>query len=149
NRDKYFTNPLFKDRVKLDFSLLNQDENIMENLLTHVVAEANKSNENILIEFIKKKSAMDFYKDLKIYYNDIDKENNREIELITGDDNSIERNRIIQKVKKNKNIILVATQVVEAGVDIDMDIGYKDISKLDSEEQFLGRINRSCMKDNC
>ena len=28
-----------------------------------------------------------------------------------------------------------------------MDIGYKDISKLDSEEQFMGRINRSCLKE--
>ena len=37
----------------------------------------------------------------------------------------------------------MATQVVEAGIDIDMDIGYKDISKLDSEEQFIGRINRN------
>ena len=26
-------------------------------------------------------------------------------------------------------------------------IGYKDISRLDSEEQFIGRINRSCRKD--
>ncbi len=50
--------------------------------------------------------------------------------------------RIIEKVKKLSNLILVATQVVEAGIDIDMDIGYKDISKLDSEEQFMGRINR-------
>ncbi len=32
-------------------------------------------------------------------------------------------------------------------MDIDMDIGYKDISKLDSEEQFMGRINRSCKED--
>lgn len=30
-----------------------------------------------------------------------------------------------------------------------MDIGYKDISMLDSEEQFLGRINRSCKKTGC
>ena len=28
-----------------------------------------------------------------------------------------------------------------------MDIGYKDISKLDSDEQFMGRINRSCRKN--
>ena len=34
-------------------------------------------------------------------------------------------------------------KAVEAGVDIDMDIGYKNIAKMDSEEQFLGRINRS------
>lgn len=37
--------------------------------------------------------------------------------------------------------------MIEAGVDIDMDIGYKNISKLDSEEQFLGRINRSYKKE--
>ena len=30
-----------------------------------------------------------------------------------------------------------------------MDIGYKDISRLDSEEQFMGRINRSCKKKGC
>ena len=42
---------------------------------------------------------------------------------------------------------MISTQIVEAGVDIDMDIGYKDISKLDSEEQFLGRIARSGIKN--
>ena len=56
--------------------------------------------------------------------------------------------RILDKVKKaTDTIILVSTQVIEAGVDIDMDIVYKNISKLDSEEQFLGRINRSCKKE--
>ena len=28
-----------------------------------------------------------------------------------------------------------------------MDIGYKDISRLDGEEQFMGRINRSCLRE--
>lgn len=42
---------------------------------------------------------------------------------------------------------MVATQTLEAGVDMkNMDIGYKDISKLDSEEQFAGRICRSGKK---
>ncbi len=27
-----------------------------------------------------------------------------------------------------------------------MDIGYKDISRLDSEEQFMGRVNRSAKR---
>ena len=43
--------------------------------------------------------------------------------------------REMDTADKDKAVILVATQVVEAGIDIDMDIGYKDISKLDSEEQ--------------
>ena len=42
----------------------------------------------------------------------------------------------------------MATQVIEAGINIDMDIGFKDISTLDSEEQFMGRINRSCLKSH-
>ncbi len=50
---------------------------------------------------------------------------------------------------KIDDVIVVATQVIEAGVDIDMDIGFKDISTLDSEEQFLGRINRSCSRTDC
>ena len=71
----------------------------------------------------------------------------RQIYLLTGDDNIIERTKILKKIKIKRNgVVLIATQVVEAGVDLDLDVGYKDISKLDSEEQFLGRINRSCKR---
>ena len=67
---------------------------------------------------------------------------------MSGDDSIAERSRILEKIANAQNgIILVATQVIEAGVDMDMDIGFKNISKLDSEEQFLGRINRSCLKN--
>jgi CRISPR-associated endonuclease/helicase Cas3 len=65
---------------------------------------------------------------------------------MTGNDNQVERKRLIRLTKEERKdtaLILIATQVVEAGVDIDMDVGYKDSSLLDSEEQFLGRINRS------
>lgn len=47
---------------------------------------------------------------------------------MTGDDNKYYRKKIIEKTKKEKEMILVATQTIEAGVDIDMDIGFKDIS---------------------
>lgn len=157
NRKKYFENPIFKNRVSVDFSLLNEENNVMDVLFNHVINIA-KTKKNILIEFIKKKTAMDFYKKLK-YYNETSEEPLKsDIELMTGDDNRADRNNIIKKIKtmenikaegNSKNIILVATQVIEAGVDIDMDIGYKDISMLDSEEQFLGRINRSCKKKDC
>lgn len=45
--------------------------------------------------------------------------------------------------------MLITTQVVEAGVDIDMDMGFKNISLLDSDEQLAGRINRSAIKEKC
>ena len=68
---------------------------------------------------------------------------------ISGDDNKFERKKIIKLIKERKVNIVVATQVIEAGVDIDMDIGFKDISVIDSEEQFIGRINRSCGNEGC
>lgn len=137
NRDKYFNHPLFKDRVKVVYDLI---DNEIDELYNHV-KESSFAKDKIIVEFIKKQSAYDFYNKLKE-----DEEIQSKIELITGDDNSIERQRILDLVDKTEDIILVATQVVEAGVDIDMDKGYKDISKLDSEEQFMGRINRSCKK---
>lgn len=143
DRSKYFENPLFKNRVELDFSLL-KIEDVQGQLLDMVIEKSKDGDENILIEFIKKATAMDFFKKL----SKVNSEENlgRKILLITGDDNKVERNRIINLIEKEKNIVLVATQVIEAGVDIDMDIGFKDISILDAEEQFLGRINRSCKK---
>ncbi len=45
--------------------------------------------------------------------------------------------------------MLITTQVVEAGVDIDMDLGFKDRSLIDSDEQLAGRINRNINKEQC
>lgn len=139
NPQEYFLNPIFKDRVKIDYSLLNI-ENTEETLLNHVL-EMNKLKKKIMIEFIVRKSAEKFYRQLKEIELDC------EVLFISGFDSVLEREKIINTVNTSKHLILVATQVIEAGVDIDMDIGYKDISKLDSEEQFMGRINRSCKED--
>jgi len=53
---------------------------------------------------------------------------------------------IIEKIRtaidEKKYPILVATQTVEAGVDLDFDIGFRDIAPLDSIIQVAGRINR-------
>lgn len=139
NTDKYFNNKLFKDRVKIDYSLIDSD---IDALFNHIKKKSFE-RKKILIEFIKKESAYNFFYKLADDNQIVSK-----VLLITGDDNSIDRENILCEIdsseSKEKGVILVATQVIEAGVDIDMDIGYKDISKLDSEEQFMGRINRSC-----
>ena len=97
----------------------------------------------MIVEFMYKRTADEFYKILLE-----DESINIPVFCITGDDSLFERGKILQPIKNDeiKECILVSTQVLEAGADIDMDVGYKNISKLDSEEQFLGRINRSCRK---
>lgn len=139
--EKYFQDARFKKRVALSYELLYPDKKTeMEELYAHVLGQAQKGRK-ILMEFITKTSAEMFYHMLA--------ESGREdlqVFCMTGDDNQIDRKRILREMDtadQDKAVILVATQVVEAGIDIDMDIGYKDISKLDSEEQFIGRINRN------
>lgn len=137
DREKYYQNSIFRKRVELNYDLLNYKIEVRD-----LVREILKNNDKkILVECIKKDTAEDLYKNLK--------EVNRNTYIMTGDDNKYYRQKIIEKTKTDEPIILVATQAIEAGVDIDMDVGYKDISFIDSEEQFLGRINRSNKKSGC
>lgn len=133
-KDYFFKNNLFKNRVNIDFSLLDS-KMTMQSLYEAVKSQPKEKK--ILIEFIKKQSAREFYNLIKDQFENVYE--------LSGDDNKAYRQYIINKSKK-ENLIIVATQVIEAGVDIDMDIGFKDISTLDSEEQFMGRINRNCKR---
>lgn len=156
----YFSHPLFKNRVSsLDFSLLQvtspsdfeEKKTKMFEMLLQKVHELydRKNNNRILFEFITKSSARAFTTFLK------DRFPTKPIFELTGLDSKHNRQYILNLLKQTTNnefvhqdVILIATQVIEAGVDIDMDFGFKDISILDSEEQFLGRINRSSRRSD-
>jgi len=164
NKKIYFQNPNFCNRVKFDYSLLrrkkpdkNEAEIYLEWLYGIVLDKSIKYMQNnnkypnsvfTIIEFIFKKTASEFY---SIAY----KKNNffDEILLLSGTILEPRRKQIIDKLKspktRNKKILLITTQVVEAGVDIDMDLGFKDKSIIDSEEQLSGRINRNANKREC
>ncbi len=143
NRDKYFNNTIFKNRVEVNYDLLSEQKIEYEELLQHII-ENSLNSQKILIEFISKNDAKKFY---ELCENNEDLNVDHEILILTGEDNKARRNSIIKKINsKDKKIILISTQLIEAGVDIDVDVGYKNISGLDNEEQFLGRINRSCKK---
>lgn len=47
------------------------------------------------------------------------------------------------KLKNREPVILVTTQIVEAGMDLDFDYGYREFCPLDSLIQWLGRLNRN------
>jgi CRISPR-associated endonuclease/helicase Cas3 len=148
-KDDFFGHRLFKERVKADFSLLysgnekKSDEfrqKVFEKLL-EIFCSKKSCHKKFLFEFIRKDSAREFFNFINVQSGGF------EVFELTGDDNKAFREFVISETKKkDAKIIVVATQVIEAGVDIDMDIGFKDISNIDSEEQFMGRINRSCEK---
>jgi CRISPR-associated endonuclease/helicase Cas3 len=135
-RDYFFQDKLFKERVSVDFSYVNEEMEFAR--LAEILEGKIQGHKKFLFEFIKKQSAREFYNLIKEKYENVYE--------LSGDDNKAYRQFVINKSKENNFIIIIATQVIEAGVDIDMDVGFKDISTLDSEEQFMGRINRSCKK---
>lgn len=145
NSKDYFQHPIFKNRVQISYELLEKEtDEISDILLQHILNQPIKEKK-IVIEFIKKQSAYTFYYRLLEKLEGL--EDKVSVLCMTGDDSLYERKKILQEIKESKKgLILVATQVIEAGVDIDMDIGYKDVSLLDNEEQFMGRINRSCKR---
>lgn len=145
NPREIFDEPLFKNRVKINYDLLDLGKIDYNHLLKHM-KENIGNHKKILVEFIRKKDAENFFKIL----NEEEFFNQYNILILTGDDNFRRKSQVIRQISGEviKKTILIASQVVEAGVDIDMDIGYKDISMLENEEQFLGRIGRSALKND-
>ncbi|WP_259015204.1 CRISPR-associated helicase Cas3' [Emticicia fluvialis] len=162
-KQDYFLNPNFSERIKFNFDLLERTEISLDEIaqILHTKSkeysqldfgEAKPFNSvYCIIEFIFKKSATNFYQiitELNQHESLFD-----EILVLSGTILEHRRKEIINFLKnpanRKKRILLITTQVVEAGVDIDMDLGFKDKSMIDSEEQLAGRINRNVNKKEC
>lgn len=66
--------------------------------------------------------------------------------FLSADVTPKERLANIEEIKKNKPCLVIATQCIEAGVDIDMDFAIRDFAPLDSIVQCAGRCNRNGLK---
>lgn len=153
---QYFQNENFSGRVEFDFSLMERDD-ININFLSKFIAEkgnqyANENSDSVktIVEFIKKQTASDFYQEVidNINFNDYT------ILILSGTILNPRREEIVANLQceewlsNNPKVLIISTQVVEAGVNIDMDIGFKDTSLIDSDEQLAGRVNRNAKKNN-
>jgi len=153
NKQQYFQNPNFAQRVDIDTKVIKVEN--PKDIYQRVEKES-KSYQKIsktdkvktIIEFITKKGADEFYQEAKEKNKDKKKFFDT-IFILSGTILEPRRKEIIRFLKNthDQNILLVTTQVVEAGVDIDMDIGFKEKSLVDSDEQLAGRINRNSSKE--
>lgn len=65
--------------------------------------------------------------------------------FLSADVTPLDRLAAIDIIKKGRPCIVVSTQCIEAGVDIDMEIVIRDFAPLDSIIQIAGRCNRNGM----
>jgi CRISPR-associated endonuclease/helicase Cas3 len=142
------------DRICIDQSILKSIENDEEKAIdfqtfTDILTTDISSNvaKSFLIICNTISYSQNVYHTLKEAFPDA------ELLYLSGSILPIKRKEVIAKVQKNiknkrngietKQMILVTTQVVEAGVDIDLDIVYRDFAPLDSINQSAGRCNRN------
>ncbi len=104
-------------------------------------------NKSCLIVVNKVNRSIDLFKALKEYLSDKGFAN----PVYCLSTNIVPAHRLarIEQIKADLNAgrkpILVATQVVEAGVDLDFDMGFRDLGPIDSIVQVAGRINRQAI----
>lgn len=131
---------IFKSLNRINFEV-NIDRGItIEEFEDNLESDINNNGDkSFLIILNTVKSTKTVYKYLREKYD-----GKRKVLYLSTEVLPIIRLEIIKKIKEsNEKLILVSTQLVEAGVDIDFDIVYRDIAPIDCINQSAGRANRN------
>ena len=153
------TQPLIFDETKKEMSPLVENKGKYFNslnrmkLITNLEPVCLEDFRDILKEDIIQNSDKDFLvvlntiRSSKDIYDFVTGLNIKNVELYYLSTNIIPKERLIRikkiKEKSATRSIIVSTQLIEAGVDIDADIVYRDFAPLDSINQVSGRCNRN------
>ncbi len=144
NYKEYFNHPIFK-RNKFIFEKKVFDEETFKGYLEKRILKDHKGKNKFLVVLNTIGSSVGMFRNLV-------KDKSFEeysILLLNSYVNDLDRKRVVEFVKNSKEkLILISTQSIEAGIDLDFDIGFRDNSILDSIEQVAGRVNRECKKNN-
>jgi len=138
NKNKYFSE---LSRYNLRIEIKGVD--IWEFIEQVSLKIENDPDKTYLIVLNTVGSSIEVYLELKKRFEEITK-------LFYLSTNIIPKERIarIQRIKETpeKPKIIVSTQLIEAGVDIDADVVFRDLAPLDSINQTAGRCNRNSRK---
>jgi CRISPR-associated endonuclease/helicase Cas3 len=138
---RLFNHPLFKRTEILP------DTSISRKSLKKVIIACIEQSKKILVVLNTVSDSFDLYSELIKEK----RKNLKRFDILLLNSTIVENRRkeILEKCKEDSKIILIATQSVEAGVDIDFDIGFRAYAPIDSIVQVAGRINRNNKKGIC
>lgn len=117
--------------------------NLESELVEKIVLVANTKNTLVVVNTKKKaqelyhvfKNQYDTYSLTSLMYDEHKRKIIDEISL------KIKKNK--ENPEEHKPVLLVSTQSIEAGVDLDFDVGFREIAPLSSVVQTAGRVNRN------
>lgn len=129
---------------------LKEAENIEETFVDDYFKSNWSSEKSCLIVVNKVNRCIDLFDTIKKHLEKKQFEN--PIYCLSTNIIPADRFNFIKQIKldlqANKAPILIATQVVEAGVDLNFDMGFRDLGPIDSIIQVAGRINREADPQN-
>lgn len=132
----------FNNRYTIHF----EDHINSMNILAHEVAKAAEINRSVLCVVNTKRLALELFEKLE---NNYEKD---EIFILSTNHIPLHRKEIVAAIKTRldggQKTVLISTQVVEAGVDLDFDIGFREFAPFSSIIQTAGRVNREGQKPN-
>lgn len=138
NEQKYFD---CFDRVNYVFHHTPMTIDDFKEKIVDIIQENNK---DIMIVLNTISSSTEIFEYIQGYFDEED------IELYYLSGNIIPKEKLerIKKIKESNNRkVIVTTQLIEAGVNIDVDIIYRDFAVMDSIIQTAGRCNRNDKKE--
>jgi CRISPR-associated endonuclease/helicase Cas3 len=122
---------------------LNNDE-VEQAFIQSIFSENWRTDLSCLIVVNKVQRCIDLFCAVRAYLDDNGFDN--PIYCLSTNIVPLHRHSRIAQIKRDLELgrkpLLVATQVVEAGVDLDFDMGFRDLGPIDSIVQVAGRINR-------
>lgn len=124
-----------QDRYEIKWLELDNEDEREANLIAKVKEEAKNKNTLLVVNTIAK--AQELYLRFRSEYRTF---------CLNGYMHDEQKRDVINKVKALMNsgekVLLVSTQSIEAGVDLDFDVGFREISPISSIIQTAGRVNR-------